>query len=579
MSHSDVEEGIPDNYRHLHRVSLDEIRKVLKLIARHKQCAIGYRQTRNQKLFLLQIAIDSEPQKSFSDVYFFDLSQYQMLNEGESRAGKPCITTLADAGLRDILTSVDIIKVMYQSRRCINEQCGIELVNAVDIQQAVNIIEDRPPHTVLPLKDILQTYAAIASDCFVEDPGLSHHYPSTDQQVVDAASSVAYILPAYYKMQEKVRDNDLVTIIQRSNTQQQEPKYWSDKRPKHASDICLASAPSPSSAIQDDSVEEEEVEDDRFYNFRHRLAASLDECRRKLKLIATHKECAIGYRQTNERVSLLQIAFHSGKPQEFAADVLLIDLSLYQMLHEPESPTSKPSISLLADAGLRDLLSSADITKVMYESRRFITTLYEQCGIQLVKAFDIQQAVNVIENRPRETTVHLFDILRTYAADRSHYYVEDPALSIHYPLTDDQIVDAASSVAYLLPIYFTMRKLVRNDDLLRVSARSNIQIQQQQKVGYKRSERAAVAIENQTVFGTEFEFKNEFKYDLSTTPSPFTKTPLQIQTQHPPALLAAQPPPVLPAPPVRYRQTRTADRGAGTSFATISSPSIRIVRN
>ncbi|GAB6020600.1 hypothetical protein CHUAL_003277 [Chamberlinius hualienensis] len=135
---------------------------------------------------------------------------------------------------------------------------------------------------------------------------------------------------------------------------------------------------------------------------------------------------------------------------------------------------------MMTDGGIKEILESPNIIKVVHDCRNDSAALYYQFDITLNNVFDTQAAHAVILKNSTNKPVHkvknisLNNLCRTYGApfinpkkeQMKKLYRRDQRFWSRRPLTDDMILYAAYDIYALVPtIYDTMNSLIEDQPL------------------------------------------------------------------------------------------------------------------
>lgn len=133
---------------------------------------------------------------------------------------------------------------------------------------------------------------------------------------------------------------------------------------------------------------------------------------------------------------------------------------------------------LITDGGLREILESTDVVKVVHDCRNDSAALYHQFGVSMQNVFDTQAAHAVIQLQQTGKPVHkvknvsLNTVCRMYGGpinpkkeQMKKLYRRDQKFWSRRPLTDDMILYAAYDIWALVPtVYEAMRAQMLEDD-------------------------------------------------------------------------------------------------------------------
>lgn len=156
------------------------------------------------------------------------------------------------------------------------------------------------------------------------------------------------------------------------------------------------------------------------------------------------------------RLTLVQIGLANGQ------------VYIFDIIKEP---------SVVNDGGLKDILESESIIKVLHDSKNDVANLYTEFGVKITHIFDTRVAHYLIVNQgvslkkiPRRLPAIGFnELCSKYGAnlniqkdEMKNVYKCTPSYWMNRPLTKDMIAYAALDVASLVPqIFFTMLKQLK----------------------------------------------------------------------------------------------------------------------
>ncbi|XP_013794505.1 uncharacterized protein LOC106478500 [Limulus polyphemus] len=137
------------------------------------------------------------------------------------------------------------------------------------------------------------------------------------------------------------------------------------------------------------------------------------------------------------------------------------------------------SPQLMVEGGLKELLQSENIFKVVHDCRNDSGAFYHQFGVIMKNVFDMQAAHAVLQQQDAGKPVYkvknisLNTLCSTYGGpinprkdQMKNLYRRDQKFWIRRPLTEDMIFHAAFDVFCLLPtVYNTIREMLRPESL------------------------------------------------------------------------------------------------------------------